>query len=166
MTESPVPTAELVQIATALHHSSARLSRLLRTARPPEGLSMAKLAVLERLHREGPATATALAGYLRIQPQSLTRLLAYLERHKLILRRSDKADRRQSQIRISDTGTRLLATDVKARRLHLAQAIGQALTPVEQELLRLAASLIERVADATEPPARRNSGDEPASQSD
>jgi DNA-binding MarR family transcriptional regulator len=107
-----------------------------------------------------------LAGYLRIQPQSLTRLLAYLERHKLILRRSDKTDRRRSQIRISDTGTRLLAADVKARRLHLAQAVAEALTPVEQELLRLAASLIERVADATEPRARRNSGDEPASQSD
>jgi DNA-binding MarR family transcriptional regulator len=150
MDRTPEADADLLRIATDLHHGSARLSRLLRSARPAEGLSIAKLAVLERLHRQGPATATVLASYLRIQPQSLTRLLAFLERRKLIQRKSDKADRRQSHIRITDAGTRLLSDDVRARRVHLAQAIGEALTPVERELLRLASTLIERVADATE----------------
>ena len=146
----PNPPSDLLQIASELHHSSARLSRVLRAARPPEGLSMSKLSVLEHLYREGASTATVLAGYLRMQPQSLTRLLDYLERRKLIVRKVDEADRRRSRITITEGGTRVLKEDVHARRVHLAEAMEAALTPVERELLRLAAGLMERVADATQ----------------
>jgi DNA-binding MarR family transcriptional regulator len=92
-----------------------------RDTRSGKGLSMAKLGVLGRLYRNGTTTPTALAAYLRIQPQSLTRLLADLQRRKLITRRPDEADRRQSLLE---------------------------LTPAEQELLRIAAGLMDRLAAA------------------
>ena len=68
-----------LETARVLHRSAVRLSRRLMAARGPEGISVSKLMVLGRLHRLGPATATELAAFLRIQPQSLTRLLAALE---------------------------------------------------------------------------------------
>lgn len=143
-------TSELVvdpaEVATPLHRSASRLIRGLRVSRPAEGLSLARLGVLGRLHRKGTATATALAAYLRIQPQSLTRVLADLARRGLITRRADAADRRRSLIEITEAGRQLLLEDVHGRRTRLARAIGEVLTPTEQELLRLAAGLIDRVA--------------------
>ena len=134
--------------ARVLHRSAALLSRRMLASRGPEGLSVSKLMVLGRLHRQGPTTATELAAFLRIQPQSLTRLLAALEEHGMIARRADDADRRQNRIEITTAGKRALKADVQGRRTKLAYAIMHALTPTEQELLRLTTGLIDRLAAA------------------
>ncbi|MEA1677707.1 MarR family winged helix-turn-helix transcriptional regulator [Nitrospirillum sp. BR 11163] len=140
--------AAALETARRLHRSTTALSRRLLANRPAEGMSTTKLGVLGQLHREGPATATALAAYLRIQPQSLTRLLADLEGLGHIVRRPDAVDRRQVRIEITDTGRRALFGDVHGRRTALARAMITTLTPTERELLRLAAGLMERLADA------------------
>jgi DNA-binding MarR family transcriptional regulator len=136
--------------ARVLHRSAAQLSRRLMAARGPEGISVSKLMVLGRLHRQGPATATELAAFLRIQPQSLTRLLAALEESGMIARHADEADRRQNRIEITEAGARALIADVQGRRLKLAQVIAKVLTPTEQGLLRLSNELIDRLAVALE----------------
>jgi DNA-binding MarR family transcriptional regulator len=136
--------------ARVLHRSGTLLSRRLMVSRGDEGLSVSRLMVLGRLHREGPATATELAAFLRIQPQSLTRLLASLEERRMIARRADKSDRRQNRIAITKAGARALIADVQGRRLKLAHAIVGALTPTEQGLLRLTTGLIDRLAAAIE----------------
>jgi DNA-binding MarR family transcriptional regulator len=141
---------DALDIARVLHRSGGLLSRRLMASRGDEGLSVSRLMVLGRLHREGPTTATELAGFLRIQPQSLTRLLAALEERRLIARRADKVDRRQNRIAITKAGARALIADVQGRRLKLAHAIVNALTPTEQGMLRLTASLIDRLAAAIE----------------
>jgi DNA-binding MarR family transcriptional regulator len=137
-----------LETARRLHRSTAALSRRLLTSRPAEGMSTTKLGVLGQLHREGPATATALAAYLRIQPQSLTRLLADLEEQGHIVRRPDAVDRRQVRIEITDAGSRTLIGDVHGRRAALARAMVATLTPTERDLLRLAARLMDKLADA------------------
>jgi DNA-binding MarR family transcriptional regulator len=139
---------DALDIARVLHRSGGLLSRRLMASRGAEGLSVSRLMVLGRLHREGPTTATELAAFLRIQPQSLTRLLAALEERRLIARRADKVDRRQNRIAITKAGSRALIADVQGRRLKLAQAIAGALTPTEQGLLRLTTGLIDRLAAA------------------
>ncbi len=138
----------LLETARALHRSASSLSRRLLAARAPEGLSVSKLAVLGRLQEEGPRTATSLAAYLRIQPQSLTRLLAELERRGLIARQTDDADRRQSWIAITPQGAVALGGDVRARRQALARAMAATLTPAELGLLRLATGLMDRLSAA------------------
>src|SRR3982750_478880 len=125
-----------LDIARALHRSSTLLSRRLMASRGPDALSLSKLSVLGRLRREGAATGTELATYLRIQPQSLTRLLASLEEQRMIVRRTDKTDRRQNRIDITAAGTRTLIADVRERRLRLAHAIARELTPTELSLLQ------------------------------
>jgi DNA-binding MarR family transcriptional regulator len=132
--------------ANQLHRSALRLLRRMQAARPTDGLSSSKLSVLGRLHREGTATPTALAAYLRIQPQSLTRLLADLQHRNLITRRRDEADRRQRLLEISAAGSKLLVEAVRDQRTELARTIASALTPAEQDLLRIACGLMDRLA--------------------
>ena len=112
---------------------------------------MAKLAVLSILRREGITTATTLAAYLGVQPQSLTRLLAASEEEGLIKCRQDPADKRRSLIEITSTGSRLLADEARERESRLATTMTRVLTPTEQELVRLAAGLNDRITDAIEP---------------
>jgi DNA-binding MarR family transcriptional regulator len=139
-----------LDIANQLHRSALRLLRVLRTVRSVDGLGMSKLGVLGRLYRDGTATATELAAYLRVQPQSLTRLVDDLEKRSLITRRSDIKDRRQSLLEITKTGEQVLTETVRDQRESLAQTILDVLTPAEQELLRLSAGLIDKLAAATE----------------
>ena len=112
-----------LDIANQLHRSALRLLRVLRTTRSVNGLGMSKLGVLGRLYRDGTATATELADYLRVQPQSLTRLVDDLEKRSLITRRSDIKDRRQSLLEITKTGEQVLTETVRDQRESLAQTI-------------------------------------------
>jgi DNA-binding MarR family transcriptional regulator len=149
MTSSDTLSDFTTDTASQLHRSALRLFRMLRAAHPGKGLSLAKFTVLGRLYQDGVTTASGMAAYLRIQPQSVTRLLADLERQHLIVRCPNKADRRQSLIEITEAGTQLLLEEVRAQQLKLAKIIAESLTPTEQEMLRLAAGLIDRLAVAT-----------------
>jgi DNA-binding MarR family transcriptional regulator len=141
----------VLETANRLHSSVSRLFHRLRVTRADGGLSMAKLGVLSQLRREGVSTATMVAGCLGIQPQSLTRLLADAEKEGFIERHQDPADKRRSLIEITPAGMRLLAEEARRREARLAAAMIRALTPTEQELLRLAGNLMDRLADAIEP---------------
>ena len=96
-------------------------------------------------------TATALAGYLGVQPQSLTRLLAGSEDEGLIKCRQDPADKRRSLIEITSAGSQLLAEEARERESRLAATMTRVLTPTELELVRLAADLIDRIAGQIDP---------------
>jgi DNA-binding MarR family transcriptional regulator len=149
--ENESSKANLETAALLLRHAT-RLTRRLRLTRPADGLGLSRLGILARLHEDGPATASALAEYLGLQPQSLTRLLAAVEKAGLINRRPDLTDRRQSRIELTVAGKRLLADDLGKRSLRLGHAMSLALTSSEQELLRIAAGLMDRLASAIEAP--------------
>lgn len=126
----------------------AQLGRRLRAERVSHGLSRSRLSLLNLLALNGPMTASALAAAERLQPQSLTRMLSRLEDDGLILRSPDDADRRQVKIEITVEGTAVLDEDDRRREAWLTRAMTERLTPTERELLRLAAGLMERLADA------------------
>jgi DNA-binding MarR family transcriptional regulator len=73
-----------------------------------------------------------------------------LERRCLITRRTNTEDRRQSLLEITDEGTQMLSETVCEQREFLAQAIMNVLTHAEQELIRLSAELMDKLATATE----------------
>ncbi|HET9375670.1 MAG TPA: MarR family transcriptional regulator [Chthoniobacterales bacterium] len=141
-----------LMIARRIRRSVAQLARRLRAERPAHAISLSKLSVLGRLSKNGPLTATDLAEQERIQPQSLTRLLADLEQRALVVRRQGQSDRRQVIIEITSQGSELLIEDARPQAAWLARAMSTVLSPVEQELLRLAAQLMQRLTDA-DPPA-------------
>ena len=133
-------------IADQLHRSALRFMRVLRDLRPVSDLSWSRIGVLGCLRREGTATATSLAASLRVKPQSLTRLLADMEDRGLLTRRPNPADQRQSLLQITQAGASLLTQEIGEQRLVLSELMAQELTPAEQELLRLAAGLMDHLA--------------------
>jgi len=113
-------------------------------------LSNLALGVLGHLHRRGPMTPGALAAAERLQPQSLTRTLARLERLHLIGRRPDDRDRRRSLLALTDSGRQALIQDMRQWDDWLARAMAHDLTRAERDLLRIAGDLMERLAEAAE----------------
>jgi len=144
----PAQTPAVLELSAAVRRSVASLARRLRRERLEHGVSLAKLSVLGRLLRVGPTSAADLARRERIQPQSLTRLIAELEQGGLIKRRGDETDGRRVLIELTWGGKEVLLRDVRQRDVWLALAISTELSGTEQELLRLAAQLLERLADA------------------
>lgn len=141
-------SVERATAASEIRMSVMRLARRLRQQRPDHGLSLTRLAVLSRLDREGPATVTELALAERVQPQSMTRAVTELEQRGLLVRSGHPTDRRQVVLRISQAGLDLLAADRRQRDEWLAVAMADALTPAEQEFLRVASTLLDRLAEA------------------
>ncbi len=144
--------ADDLRAAAALRAALAKLNRRLRAQDDTGGTGATGLSLLGRLYRSGPCTATELAALEGLQPQSLTRTLQTLNRRGLIVRETDDEDRRRSTITITSAGVTLLENVVRTRESWLARTMTSALSPTERELLRLAAALLERLADAdTEP---------------
>ncbi|HEX3786723.1 MAG TPA: MarR family transcriptional regulator [Pseudonocardiaceae bacterium] len=125
-----------------------RLHRRLRKERPDNGLSLTKLSVLGRIDRDGPATASTIAEAERIQPQSMTRVVAELEALGLIERLADQTDRRRVLLRPTDAGHALIDEDRRQRDEWLMVAMDQQLTAAERDILRVAATLLDQLAEA------------------
>lgn len=155
---------ELLEAATALRRGTTRLGRRLRMERPEPGpaeheLSNTALSVLAHLHQRGRMTPGALAAAERLQPQSLTRTLAGLERQHLVIREPEGRDGRRSVLGLTEAGVQALVRDMRRRDDWLAGAMARELTRTERELLRLAGDLMERLAEADDStPLRRGSG--------
>jgi DNA-binding MarR family transcriptional regulator len=135
------------EAASVLRRAVMGLGRRLRAERPPDSLSATKLALLGHLYRRGPTTGVALAELERIQPQSLTRVLADLVEEGLISRRPDPDDGRRQLLEITPDGRAALTGDMQMRDAWLAKAMDSELSDAERELLRTAAKLMERLAD-------------------
>jgi DNA-binding MarR family transcriptional regulator len=139
---------QATEAATSLRRGTMRLGRRLRMERPEQAIGSAELSVLGLLHRRGPMSAGELAWAERVQPQSLTRILAALEDRGEIARRPDPADRRRSVLSITTPGREVLFADVAQRDSWLTMAMAEQLSPAETQLLMMAGELMERLAEA------------------
>jgi len=138
--------------AELVRRGVVHLARQLRRLRADHGVSHAKLSVLARLHRApGPLTANELARMERLQPQSLTRIIAELEERGLISRRPAAADRRQILLEITPAGRALLIEDARAQIAWMSSTIATMFSPTEAAALAMAAPLLERLAEAPSP---------------
>ena len=134
-------TAEL---ASTMRMSMMRLSRRLRSERADHGLSLTQVATLASLERKGPLTPRELASHEKVQPPSMTRILAGLEERGLITRTPHASDGRQHLVALTKSARELLREDRRRRDAWLAQRL-VTLTPEERQLLRDAALLIDRI---------------------
>lgn len=135
-------------LAAALRVSVARLNRRLRSERDPANeLSLGQLSVLGALFRSGACSIGELAAQERVQPPSMTRTVNCLEEGGYVERRAHESDRRQVVVALADKGAETLAADRKRRDAWLAQRLRE-LTTEERSVLRQAAPIIERLANA------------------
>jgi DNA-binding MarR family transcriptional regulator len=88
---------------------------------------------------------SALAQAEQVQPPTITRLVAEMEKDGLVERVRSEADRRVLTVRATPEGRRLLEEGRRRRVARLAAAL-EALPAADRKLLARAAELIEQVA--------------------
>ena len=121
-----------------------RLGRRLRAERVSTDLSLTQLSALGTLDRHGPLTPRELADHEKVQPPSMTRVLAGLKERGLILRTPHETDGRQHLVSLTADAKALLKEDRRRRDAWLAQRLAE-LTQEERDVLRAAAPVIERL---------------------
>ena len=148
-----MPTVEQIirtdaGLASGLRVAVARLTRRLRSERDPDNeLSIGQLSVLGALYRNGECSIGELASHERVQPPSMTRTVNCLEESGYVVRRPHETDRRQVVVVLAEKGSQTLAADRRRRDAWLAKRLRE-LTPEERHVLRQAAPILERLANA------------------
>lgn len=139
-------------LAEELRISIARLSRRLRTLRPAsagEGtaspLSLTQFAALAAIERNGSMTPRELADHEKVQPPSMTRVIAFLEERGLVARRPHPTDGRQVVLNATDAGAALLRDERRRKEAWLARRLGE-LTEEEREILRRVAPILDKLS--------------------
>jgi DNA-binding MarR family transcriptional regulator len=132
--------------------SISRLARRLRVERLGLGgtetvLSDIQLAALAALERHDSMTPGELAEHEKVQPPSMTRVLAVLEERGLVRREPHATDRRQVILTVTDDGRDLVQRVRRRREAWLAQRL-QELSPAEREILRAAAPILEQISQS------------------
>jgi len=143
----PTPTASRSEAALAgmLRDAIGRLGRRMRHhANHPE-LSLGQLAALRSLELHGPMSPTELALHEKVQPPSMTKIVARLEELGYVSRAPHVADRRQVVVTISVAGIALLEDDRRRRDAWMAQRM-RSLEPEEVTALRAALPVLEKLS--------------------
>ena len=137
-------------LATALRISVSRLARRLRVERQAEGLaslSDTQLAALAVLDRHAEMTPGELAEQEKVQPPSMTRVIAVLEERRLVMRAPHPTDRRQVVLTVTEQGRELVSQARRRRDAWLAKRLKE-LSPQERAILRAAAPVLEKLSQA------------------
>jgi DNA-binding MarR family transcriptional regulator len=140
-------------LATVMRISISRLARRLRVERlglggPETVLSDIQLAALAALERHDAMTPGELAEHEKVQPPSMTRVIAVLEERGLVRREPHATDRRQVILTVTPEGRDLVQRVRRRREAWLAQRL-QELTPEERQILRDAAPILEKISQSS-----------------
>lgn len=133
-------------LANRLRLAVVRLNRRLRAQRADSTVTLTQLSALSCL-KAGPMTPGELAARERVQPPSMTRVIAALEEHGLASRAPHPSDGRQAIVSITDAGRGYLAVEAAARERWLDWRLAE-LTDDERELLSRAVEVIDRMAES------------------
>jgi len=139
-------------LATALRISVSRLARRLRVERlMPElaepALSDTQLAALATLERHGAMSPGDLAEHEKVQPPSMTRVIAALVDWELVTRAPHPTDRRQVILTVTPQGRSLVQRVRRRKEAWLAQRLAE-LSPQERAILREAAPILEKLSQS------------------
>ena len=140
----PSATRADTELASALRMSVMRLARRLRAHRLDSGLSLTQLGALATLDAHGAMTPRELAEHEKVQPPSVTRVIAALESRGLATRTPHPTDGRQQIVAPTAAGRALLREDGRQREVWLARQLAT-LTAEERDVLRAAAPILQRL---------------------
>ena len=140
-------------LATALRISVSRLARRLRAQRTASGLTEAvlsetQLAALSALEVHHAMTPGELAEHEKVQPPSMTRVIAVLEERNLVLRSPHLPDRRQVVLTVTEEGRALVQRVRRRKDAWLAQRLAE-LTVEERAILRAAVPIVEKLSQSS-----------------
>jgi DNA-binding MarR family transcriptional regulator len=128
-----------------LRPSLLRLTRLIRNQRVDMSVTLTQLSALFALHRHGPMSAGELASYERVQPPSMTKVLADLCERGLVARQTHPTDRRQAIIVLTEAGAALLRSERRSRDAWLSRQLAE-LTADERALLLSVVPVLDKLS--------------------
>ncbi len=121
-------------LAGELALATVRFARHLRGRRRDSLVSLTQLSALNALMNDGPLTPGQLAARERVQPPSMTRVIASLADLGLVRRAPHPTDGRQVIVSLSEEGERLITGEAAAREAWLRGKLGD-LTPEDRATL-------------------------------
>ena len=136
------------ELAARIRLSVTRLARRLRQKSDVEATA-SQISALATIERLGPLTIGELSAAERVQPPSMTRIVAGLEGLDLIQRETDERDRRVARVRVTSLGQRLLERSRSKKDAYLAARLGS-LSDEERATLAHAADILERLLESDE----------------
>ncbi|MCA2228062.1 MULTISPECIES: MarR family winged helix-turn-helix transcriptional regulator [Nonomuraea] len=132
-------------LATALRVSLARLTRRLRRQAAAHSLTPTQFATLAAVERHSAITPGELAELEKVQPPSMTRVIAALEERGLVSRTPHPTDRRQVTVTVTEAAQKLLKEERRLKEAWLSQRLRE-LTAEERSILRQAAPILEKLS--------------------
>jgi DNA-binding MarR family transcriptional regulator len=152
MTATRTRTDTDAGLAIALRISVSRLARRPRAQRTAPGLTEAvfsetQLAALSALEAHEAMTPGELAEQEKVQPPSMTRVIAVLEERDLVLRSPHPADRRQVILTVTGEGRAVVQRVRRRKGAWLARRLAE-LTE-EQATLRAAVPILEKLSQSS-----------------
>ncbi len=143
---APTRTNAAAELSAALRPSLLRLTRILRNQRVDLSVTLTQLSAMATLHKKGPMSAGDLAAHERVQPPSMTKVLASLEEKGLVSREAHPTDKRQAIIVLTRAGIDLLDSERRQRDAWLSQRLAR-LTPDERAALREVIPVLDKLAE-------------------
>src|SRR5271166_751340 len=139
-------------LATALRISVSRLARRLRAQRTLAGLTEAvlsetQLAALSALEVHHAMTPGELAEHEKVQPPSMTRVIAVLTERKLGVKSAHPTDGRQVILTVTEEGRAVVQRVRRRKDAWLAQRLAE-LTATERATLRAAVPILEKLSQS------------------
>jgi DNA-binding MarR family transcriptional regulator len=133
-------------LASRLRLAVVRLNRRLRAQREVEAVvTLTQLSAMASLHRHGAMSPGELATRERVQPPSMTRVIAALVERGFVDRSPHPTDGRQTVVALTGTGRDYVDAEVTARERWLDARLGE-LSADERDVLYRAAEIIDRIA--------------------
>jgi DNA-binding MarR family transcriptional regulator len=140
-------------LATALRISVSRLARRFRAERTASGLTEAvlsetQLAALSALEVHEAMTPGELAEHEKVQPPSMTRVIAALLERDLVLRSPHPTDRRQVVLTVTAEGRAVVQRVRRRKDAWLARRLAE-LSAEERATLRAAVPILEKLSQSS-----------------
>jgi DNA-binding MarR family transcriptional regulator len=136
----------IAELAALLRPSLLRLTRIIRNQRVDMSVTLTQLSAMATLNSRGPMSAGELAACERVQPPSMTKVLANLEERGLVAREAHPSDRRQAIIAITPAGEELLDSERRSRDAWLSRRLSE-LTADERAALRNVIPVLDKLAE-------------------
>jgi DNA-binding MarR family transcriptional regulator len=134
---------DIPALAARLRLGVTRLARRLRQE-AEAGITPSMLSALSTLDRRAPLTMSDLCAAEKVQPPTMTRIVAALVEAGLAVRDPDPTDGRVAWVRLTSAGRKLIERVRRRKDEYLARSLRH-LEPAELEALQEATAILERI---------------------
>jgi DNA-binding MarR family transcriptional regulator len=106
------------------------------------GLSMPQIVALDKIHREGPTSVSAVAERLVMSMSATSTLIQVLVEKDLITRTEDPHDRRQKLLAMTSTGTKAIERLIHDRTVSIGKVVAGLPDDLRQDLVEVVGRVV------------------------